>query len=271
MSRSTLLPSPKRSIAMVTMLNEMKKHELIEAIRSHGEEPPSQWRVLELKSRLRELEAENGSLRSRGKSDLEQWVVKINAVKKKSELQAFIQEELKGKITGNETKDQLMKMGMDLIYQISVPEARDPVGFGEHAPLSYLELWQTQLSYCDWVKKTDAEGTSSIRLRRLARWLRQDKSKESKMEKTSPRPQPTTKSRPAPKTTRGYQPQPSGSSDGHSEVLKSLEQNQKMMESMLIQMENLKHEVEDLKEGRPHKKTSEGVSSFSVMSDSPST
>ena len=91
------------------------------------------------------------------------------------------------------------------------------------------------------------------------------------MEKVSPRPQPTTKSRPAPKTARGYQPQPSGSSDGHTEVWKSLEQNQKMMESMLIQMENLKHEVEDLKEGRPHKKTSEGVSSFSVMSESPST
>ena len=74
-------------------------------------------------------------------------------------------------MSGNQTIPQMQRLAMAQIYQKTLPDPTDPVGFGAHCGLSYGELKETQPSYCRWVIETAREGTADHRLVRLAGWL----------------------------------------------------------------------------------------------------
>lgn len=135
-----------------------------------GEAPPEKWTITELKVRINELRQEKGVMNHhKGRTELQEWVVRLNrASRKKLELQKFVQEELKAPVNQNSTVAELQKQAMDRIYTISRACGEDPVGFGQHAALSYEELMVSKPDYTQWVLKTEAEGEASPRLIRLA-------------------------------------------------------------------------------------------------------
>ena len=93
----------------------LKKAELVAAIQGLGEDPPAEWRVMELRNRLAELEEEKGVTRQTGKTktNLQEWVVRLNyAAKKKVTLQQFMQNDLHMSLTGNETMAFLVSWAM---------------------------------------------------------------------------------------------------------------------------------------------------------------
>ena len=62
------------------MIHQMKKSELIHALKSLGETPPEQWTVPELRTRLMEAEEEKGIIRTKGRkmTVLQHWVCRLN-------------------------------------------------------------------------------------------------------------------------------------------------------------------------------------------------
>ncbi|CAE7350905.1 unnamed protein product [Symbiodinium sp. CCMP2592] len=162
-------------------LNQMTKAVLVDHIRAHGEEPPEGWTVIELKARLAELDPSLTEAASRGahKTELQKWVMKINKARaKKSEMIELCAKELELPLTGNETVSTLERLALQRASVITEPMARDTVGFGKHAALEYQDINRYQPGYREWVLKTDTEETGcDYRLRRLARWLRQNPAK----------------------------------------------------------------------------------------------
>ena len=239
-----LVPPP----CAVTMSKGPSKADLIEAIESLGETPPSSWTMVELKSRLSELKEENGipSNSRRVRSDLQEWTIKLNkAATKNANLQAFCQKDLGLSISGAETIDQLKRASLEKIYMITSPHPSDGVGFGAHASLTYDEIKLAQPEYCQWVKTSAAEGGCNYRLTRLARWLEMEPAISAKkmMPKVTPR---KGKSR----TGRSHSPSAANSMSSQAMA---------MMTKMVHTIEGLKEEVEHLKEGKPHKKSTGGV------------
>ena len=89
----------------MSSVSNLRKPDLVEAIRRLGEEPPAEWKKNELKTRLLELEEQEGIHRHKGKeiTDLQRWVLLLNKnAKKKDQLQAFCAQELKIPVNGNE-------------------------------------------------------------------------------------------------------------------------------------------------------------------------
>lgn len=73
---------------------KLRKGELIAAIEEFGETPPPKWTVPELRTRLLQLQEEHGVSTVKKKTDMRQWVVRLNsASKKKAELQQFCRQE----------------------------------------------------------------------------------------------------------------------------------------------------------------------------------
>ena len=62
------IPSPPLNRVFLSMpsVNSMKKHELVAALEALGEHPPPSWKVVDLRSRLLELEEEKGIHRVKG-------------------------------------------------------------------------------------------------------------------------------------------------------------------------------------------------------------
>lgn len=142
-------------------IQSLKKPELIAAIRELGEEPPTKWHIPELRVRLQQLEEEHGIERRKGKAktNLQQWMQRLSqASKKKLSLSAFCKDELEMTLTGNETMIQMEKMATEKIYTISLPNGEDPMGFGQHANLSYYEVLDQHPSYAEWAVCTMKEG-----------------------------------------------------------------------------------------------------------------
>ena len=73
----------------------------------------------------------------------------------------------------NETVPVLQRQALKVIYEVSIPNAMDPVGFGKWASLTYGQLLREQPSYAKWVQETMLEdgNTCDYRLIRLATWL----------------------------------------------------------------------------------------------------
>ena len=231
-----------------TMSKAPTKIELIEAIESLGETPPSSWTMVELKTRLAELKEEHGlgNKTLRVKTELQEWTIKLNkAATKKAYLQAFCQDSLGLKITGCETIDQLKRAGLEKIYMIAKPHPSDGVGFGAHASLTYDEIRLAQSEYCKWVVTTAAEGGCNYRLSRLARWLEMEATAGPK--------------KPVPKVGPRKSKAPSNRSHSPSAASTMSSQAIAMMTTMMHTIESLKEEVEHLKEEKPHKKATGGV------------
>ncbi len=237
---------------------KLRKGELIAAIEEFGETPPAKWTVPELRTRLLQLQEEHGVTKEKKKTDMKQWVVRLNtASKKKAELQEFCRRELGLHVNGNETIAQLQKEAMIKIYQVSVPEPQDPVGFGKAASLTYEEVQQDR-QYCQWVKTTWEEGgQTSPQLARLAQWLitqeqpRPEVTKDSKMNTYTKEPEIAVKAKAAPKKAVGK------IENDYAESMASSSSTQMMMSAMQTMMETmkeLKEEVAELHEQRPRKK-----------------
>ena len=252
---------------------KLKKGELIAAIEEFGETPPPKWTVPELRTRLLQLQEEHGvSQVKKQKTDMRQWVVRLNtASKKKAELQEFCRRELGQHVSGNETIAQLQKEAMVKIYQVSVPDPQDPVGFGKAASLTYEEVQQDQ-QYCQWVKTTWKEGgQTSPQLARLAQWLiaqdqpRPEITQDVKMLKTVKEPEITAKAKAVPKKPMDK------IETGYAESTASSSSTQMMlvvMQQMMETMKELKEEVAELHEDRPRKKNpyEKNSDTYSVVS-----
>jgi hypothetical protein len=234
------------------------------ALRDLGEEPPAKWGLTELKVRLLELEQELGvSSQKRQITPLQQMTRALNkASTKKANLQQFC-EELGMSNVSNSTITQLQKSAMDRIYMQSKADVSDPVGFGTHSAMSYGEIAQSQVEYCQWVVATAQEGQCSHRLTRLANWLEQNPdqmgnstNKQGNKYKTEPK----VKAAPRAASSQGSV----GSND--TAVLLGA------MTKIMTQMENMQEEMDELR-GRAHKKSkdeeSEMQSSWSAVNGEP--
>ena len=157
-------------------LNKMTKAVLLDHLRAHGEEPPEGWTVMELRARLSELDPSLTEPTSRGahKTELQKWVARINKARaKKSEMIELCTKELELTLSGNETVSTLERLALQRAHLLAEPMGGDTVGSGKHAALEYQDINRYQPKYREWILKTDAEETGcDYRLRRLARWLR---------------------------------------------------------------------------------------------------
>ena len=120
------------------MIHQMKKSELIHALKSLGESPPEKWTVAELRTRLIKFEEEKGIVRTKGRrgTDLQHWINRLNQCHKKQQLIALCGETLGCTVSGNETMEVLYKKGMQKILEISIPDKTDVLGFGTYAALT---------------------------------------------------------------------------------------------------------------------------------------
>ena len=222
------------------------KLEYQNALRDLGEEPPAKWGLTELKVRLLELEQELGvSSQKRQVTPLQQMTRALNkASTKKANLQQFC-EELGMSNVSNSTITQLQKGAMDRIYMQSKADASDPVGFGTHSAMSYGEIAQGQVEYCQWVVATAQEGQCSHRLSRLANWLEQNPDQmgnPTHRQGNNYKPEPKVKAAPRAASSQGS----AGSND--TAVLLGA------MTKIMTQMENMQEEMDELR-GRAHKKS----------------
>ena len=219
----------------------MTKEDYIQELPALGEAPPPKWSVPELRTRLLELKEEKGlPLRqSKPQTVFRSWVVNMNKCRKKADLINFLKANFQTPLSGNETMEQLQKVGIRHIYEATAPQAEDPVGFGLHCALSYEELYMHHPDYVNWIKKTAAEGQADYRLMRLARWIEaMDQQLKAEMPKETK----------APLTGRtmkqGSKPARSSASISSSSV----------NEELLMLVRNLQEDVAALKEERPRKK-----------------
>eukprot|EP00435_Cladocopium_sp_Y103_P039213 s2053_g10.t1 len=222
------------------------KADVISELRLLGEEPPAQWTMVELRTRLAELMPKKQS------TELQLWVKALNrASKKKSELIAWMSSELGVTNMENSTMVQLQKAAMERIYQKAAAHETDPVGFGTHCQLSYIEVKVQEPEYCQWVMKTQKEGQCSYRLQRLALWLEETKDVVMRPE------------------------QPKSKKPMAAEAARSSAENQELMavmQQMMHKMENMQDELEEVR-GRHHKKSKDdeilSSPSWDVMSTNP--
>lgn len=218
-------------------ISKMTRPELVAALKELGEDPPSGWKMIDLRVRLMEMEEEQGikELRTQNKTDLKTWTTRLNmSMRKKSMGQEFIREELGLVITGNETILELQRMGMNQLYRMTQPSGLDPAGFGEHSEKTYEELKSQNPKYCAWVLKTMTENPEhGLCLSRLGKWLQAG---EGNKAKTVPNYMMTPK-----KETASTKAESSSSS-------------QALLAEMAAQVKALTEEAQELRQERPHKK-----------------
>ena len=235
----------------------MNKDDYIQELIALGETPPAKWTVPELRLRLAELKEEKGlpTRVQKAKTPFRSWVINLNKCRKKAELIGFLKEHFQVPLTGNETMEQLQKLGIRRIYENTAPQAEDPVGFGVHCALSYEELYMHQPEYAKWVLTTAKEGKADYRLMRLASWINaMNQQLEGEIQKEVPTKVVPRQNRQSTKSVRS-----SGSTASSS-----------VNEELLMLVRSLQEDVAALKEERPHKKveaSEEGMStsSFVVM------
>lgn len=215
------------------------------ALRQLGEEPPVKWTTMELSVRLQELETEMGVTTGRqdNLTDLQKKTRELNkASKKKPDLMLFMEENLKLPVQKSYTIKELQKQAMDYIYTHSELDKKDPVGFGQHANMSYGEIKEKQPQYCEWVMQTSREGESGLRLQRLAQWLelQKDGHKVKKEMATG-------------SASRIETPPPQHQTEMNTPDNSMVTQMVGAMKQMMSDMKDMKDEMEDLR-GRAHKK-----------------
>ena len=184
-------PDPSENLALILAMMKLTQIQLRQAIKERGESPPREWGKVELRDRLTELMREAGESTST-KTNLREWVSQLNkASRKKQDLINFCSERLKIELSGHETIPVLQQKAMKTIYNVSIPNALDAVGFGKFASKTYGQLLREEPRYSQWVQETYLEGGKSceIRLQRLATWLLEQNdhiSEEEEPTKTEP-------------------------------------------------------------------------------------
>lgn len=251
-------------------VHAMNRHQLQEALKELGEEPPAQWKNPELKVRLMEVEEELGIdklRRSRHhQTELMTWVTRLNqAMKKKRALQEFCQSDLGLTLSGQETIPVLQEQAMEKIYLLTEPDGQDPMGFGQHASLTYAEVKSQHAGYCTWAQTTASEGQHSLRLGRFVKWLNMEPKDQVKMPHYLAKQY--VKSKGETETCVKAEPEPS---EAPTSSTQALVEAQHMMTKMMATMEEMKGELQELREERPRKKTEvKSEASFSLVSNQP--
>lgn len=249
-------------------ISSMTKGEVQAALRELGEEPPLKWKLAELQVRLMELEEEKGINLMRDRksrqTELMAWVTQLNqAMKKKEKTQQFCQTDLGMTLTGNETCLDLQRKAMEKIYQISTPDGQDPMGFGEHASRTYLEVKNNYPDYSRWATQTVREGNHGQRLRRFVKWLEMNETEKGAKPNYLIKQENKVK-------TEGYtktRVKVEVAKDEDMESVIDQTEMKEMMTKMMETMGDLKEEINELRQERPRKKT-DGKSdgSFSNLS-----
>ena len=151
------------------------KEDYILELQSLGEDPPEDWTVMEIKTRLHEIkEAQGMCLQTNGKktTPFRVLVIEMNKCsKKKALLQEFAKSKMMLPISGHETIPRLQQMCLQKIYETTPATPQDPAGFGMHCSLTYEEIFLNEPDYAKWVMQTAMEGQADHRLRCLANWL----------------------------------------------------------------------------------------------------
>ena len=263
----TNLPIRNQSRPLDNMsLETLKKHELQQLMRDHGEDPPDRWTKVELRQRLVELEPELGVKGRSGDRDTELrgMIRHINQARsKKINLIQLCEAELQLVLSGNETVAQLERRAVEQAHRLSAVDGRDYVGFGKHAGLQYQDINRYHESYRTWVLQTDAESPGAdYRLRRLARWLRENPIQPDNDGEISQVLK--AKAKATPRRANGYQkktmdlpmsvvehPPPTSSSAAPSA---GMEQMAQVITQLASAVQSLQHDLNDMKEERPRKK-----------------
>ena len=230
-------------------------------IQQYGETPPSRWTKAELQMRLEELSGKNAFVaapkQKAEKSQYQQLVQDLNqAARKKDHLMTFCQETLRLNVNRNMTINQMRRDAMHAIYQKSVPDPTDVVGFGKHASLTYEEIKIHHPDYAQWVKTTAAEDTDTDpRLQRLAGWLENNPARVGQAATILARRAETSKDQMMPRTEGKKNDKKTSGSSGysHSPSESSTTSSQVLMLANLV--EQLREEVADLKNEPRRKKT----------------
>ena len=227
----------------------MNKTELTKAIKELGGEADMNTRKAELQQQLMSLNNNEGTISGHTEkvtSDYQKYTAEMHrASDRKRNLVEFMKERLGINASENATMLQLKTQCIDKIYDLSIADATDPVGFGKHGSKSYLELRQTDPQYCEWVQTTSQEGEANPRLHRLAQWL----SRATTDSLTAPRVATKWKGRTsdvAPKTQMEHVTRSSASS---SEVGTGSMKTE-MMAEMMEAIQALRSEVADLQSER---------------------
>jgi len=251
-------------------LDSLKKATLQEMLHDHGEDPPERWTKVELRQRLVEIQP---SLGLKGPNDhdteLRGMIRRINQAKKKEDLIRMCEGDLQLILTGNETVAQLERRAVEQAHRLSAADGRDYVGFGKHAALQYMDINRYQPSYRAWVLQTDAERAGAdYRLRRLASWLRENpvpRDQETHREMTvKAKVKAVPKRRTIPVEEEMELPMNTIDTELASASSATPAANMEQMASAISQLagviQNLQHDMNDLKEERPRKKDSKDKS-----------
>ncbi|CAE7481400.1 unnamed protein product [Symbiodinium necroappetens] len=235
---------------------KMNQAQLREAILARGEEAPREWSNVELRDRLTELMELGGeTVGNARKPDLRQWISDLNkASRKKEQLKNFCEERLKITLQGNETIPMLQKRATKVIYEVSIANALDPVGFGKFSTMTYGQVRREQPQYSRWVQETLLEGGNSCdyRLIRLGTWLMNQPDEDTEEEKATGYPTAKSPARAAPKAwappkakgASGDAPAASSSAGDHQK--NQADQMKIMMETMMA----MKEEIQQLRENQ---------------------
>lgn len=163
-----------------------KKAEIIEKIRTFGEEVPKSWTKLQLESRLQELMEEHGQLRVQ---QIRAQLAGLNvAAKKKADLRVFLTGELGLTLTGHETVAQMITKGHQILMEKIPPVADDLMGFGKYSSSTYAQTLEHDPQYAQWCVTTALEDQANWRLKRFVVWLQQGAHRHSSL--------PTPKAKP---------------------------------------------------------------------------
>ncbi|OLP95145.1 Retrovirus-related Pol polyprotein from transposon TNT 1-94 [Symbiodinium microadriaticum] len=253
---------------------KMNQAQLREAILARGEEAPREWSNVELRDRLTELMELGGeTVGNARKTDLRQWISDLNkASRKKEQLKNFCEERLKITLQGNETIPMLQKRATKVIYEVSIANALDPVGFGKFSTMTYGQVRREQPQYSRWVQETLLEGGNSCdyRLIRLGTWLMNQPDEDVEEEKATSYPAAKSPARAAPKawspskakgikTGKGYNEKINTSGGGGSsrDAPAAGDHQKNQADQMKIMMETMmamKEEIQQLREPRRKKK-----------------
>jgi hypothetical protein len=151
---------------MVTYLNKQAAARRLEEL---GERPRPDWTVLELRSRILELQAEQSA------ESAEDFTICNIGIKNKPELIEMCKR-LNVECDEKDTKGVLMRKARDAYLLKTPPCSSDLVLFGTHTGKTFSEVRRDYLTYCQWVVNSaqdPAEPTTSMKSR-FAAWLEQD-------------------------------------------------------------------------------------------------
>ena len=156
------------------------KSDLMKKLAGYGEQVPSTWTVLQLRSRLTELKDAEKEVQT-----LEGEMAQLKkASAKKVTLVAFLTDR-DIQIPEHATISRLFNLGEEKITLRYLPNSTDLVGFGKYGNMTYRQLKEAHPAYCRWVIDT-AQEADSPHMVRLAGWLDSNAAEECVDDHQSP-------------------------------------------------------------------------------------